>query len=330
VIRTTRTFLALVLGGGLALAACGGDARGASDNATGATSATKPAADDDAASGVVIHDRLVSAAKSTANAGSARVALTMSLTMPGTKASADVTATGVADFKTGNMQMTMDMGPLFAQLAPHAASSGNDFNIELRMVDRVMYMRYPSGLGQDMAAPTPWISIDLRSALDALGGAGNSFGQFEQTDPTQYLQYLAAASPSGVHEVGHEQVRGVDTTHYRASIDLTKALDQLPSDVRDMLGVDADQLGQALSKMRGELGADVLPMDVWIDGDGLLRKFRMNMSVAGGGVETRMEMYDYGVDVSVQAPPADQVTDLGATLGNLGGYSGSEPTQPSA
>ena len=111
-------------------------------------------------------------------------------------------------------------------------------------------------------------------------------------------------------EVGHDKLRDVDTTHYHATIDLTKALDRVSADVAQRLGIDPDQLGKSFEQLRTQAGSDELPMDVWVDANGRLRRMRMEMGAASGGVHIDMEMYDYGVDVSVQAPPADEVTDL--------------------
>jgi hypothetical protein len=322
----TRTLLTLVVAGGLALGACGGNAGDSTSSGSGA-SGSAPTAAAGAHSGVVIRDRLVDAASTTMDAGSARISMKMSMAAPG-QSDAQITADGLTDFATGDMQMTMDMGPLLSQLAPGQAGSA-DTSVELRLVDKVMYIKYPAVLAQGMGTEKPWLSMDLGAALGDLGLPQDSLGQFEQTDPTQYLQYLAAVS-SDVTEVGHDKLRDVDTTHYHATIDLTKALDRVPADVAQRLGIDPDQLGKSFDQLRTQAGRDELPMDVWVDANGRLRRMRMEMGAASGGVHIDMEMYDYGVDVSVQAPPADEVTDLFSMLGGLGQYGAGEAKGASA
>ena len=89
------------------------------------------------------------------------------------------------------MQMTMDMGPLLSHSLPakrEALTLGR-----ARLVDKVMYIKYPAVLAQGMGTEKPWLSMDL-GALGDLGLPQDSLGQFEQTDPTQYLQYLAGVS----------------------------------------------------------------------------------------------------------------------------------------
>jgi hypothetical protein len=317
----TRTLLTLIVAGGLALGACGGSADETSQSGAGA----QPTAAAGGHSGVVIRDRLVDAASTTMDAGSARIAMNLSMAVPGLSSDSEITAEGVTDFASGDMQLTMDMGSLLSQ----AGQANGDSSVELRLVDKVMYMKYPAALAQSMGTGTPWVSIDLGAALDDLGLPQDSLGQFEQTDPTQYLQYLSAVS-SDVEEVGHDKLRDVDTTHYHATIDLTKALDRVPGDLQQRLGVDPEHLGKSFDQLRAQVGSDELPMDVWIDANGRLRRMRMEMGAASAGVHIDMEMYDYGVDVAVQAPPANEVTDLLSMLGGLGPYGGGEAKGASA
>ena len=104
------------------------------------------------------------------------------------------------------------------------------------------------------------------------------------------------------------------------------ALDDVPVSLYEKLGLDPDEYAQQLEQFAAVMG-DEMPVDVWIDGDGLLRKLHMDMSVSEAGqsvaMGVEMEMFDYGADVHVEAPPADQVSDMGSMLGGLTGF-GSE------
>jgi hypothetical protein len=268
---------------------------------------------------VVIQDALASAAVSTLDAGSARMSMRMTMAGAGVPEGAVITADGVMDFESGAVSMTMDMGPLLAMMEPSEAGDvPGDLTVEMRMVDYVMYMRFPESLrGEAGGLPTPWVSIDLRSSLDDMGLSEDLLDQYAQNDPTQYLQYLGAVS-SGVEEVGRERVRDVDTTHYRAAIDLTKAIDQVPQEVKDRLGLDRDALAETFEEMQTQFGISELPTEAWIDDDGLLRRMRIEMGAAGVGMKVEMDLFDYGVAVDVVAPPAGEVTDLLSMLGGLG------------
>ena len=313
--QTRRRLLALAVTGAVGLAACGGAADQAADNGK------KVAVDEDSGDGgVVIEDALAQAAVSTADAGSAQMDMTMHMTLPQL---GDVTieAQGVSDFATGDSQITMDMGALFDQLGATALpGAGKSFVVEIRVVDGTMYMHFPDFMAQFMGGK-PWISV---SGADAVTGDAGGLGPFGQADPKQYLGYLAAVS-SHVEKVGTEKVGDIDTTKYHAVIESAKALDQVPQSTLDSLGLDEEDLSQRLGALSQSVGAE-MPVDVWIDGDGLLRKMHMDMGTNGMQMSVDMSLHDYGVDVAVEAPPADQVGDMSAMLGNLGsgfGFGGS-------
>jgi hypothetical protein len=154
-----------------------------------------------------------------------------------------------------------------------------------------------------------WIRFDLQ----ALGEeAGLDFDQLmqlgSQSDPSQALAYLRAASDD-IQEVGSEEVRGVETTHYRMTVDLARVAAAAPPAQREALQAQVDEL---IEKSR----IQNVPTDVWIDEDGLVRRQRLtyeNMAFAPGvhgDMTMTMELFDFGVDVEVDPPPASQVVDL--------------------
>ena len=149
--------------------------------------------------------------------------------------------------------------------------------------------------------------------------AANSFGnsagvdfaqlaQGNQSDPAQYLRWLWAVGED-VEELGTETVRGVETTHYRATVELDRVVEAGEPEVRDATRVWIDLLKRQL-----ELGE--VPIDVWVDEDGLVRRIEQEYEVGGTQTQIRMELDDFGIEVDAEAPPADQVIDLG-DLGGL-------------
>ena len=65
-----------------------------------------------------------------------------------------------------------------------------------------------------------WMKIDLKRAMSSFGLDLGASGQFGQSASEQ-LRMLRAVSGE-VSEEGHEQVAGVDTTHYSATVDLRR------------------------------------------------------------------------------------------------------------
>src|SRR5262249_6653609 len=119
-----------------------------------------------------------------------------------------------------------------------------------------------------------WIKVDLARAGQAIGlNPQQLLGG--QSNPAQILDYLRASS-GGVKQVGTELVRGVSTTHYRGAIDLAKIADVAPASQRA-------QLHAALAKLIGQLKVGALPVDVWVNGKGLVRRISLSLSIPVNG-----------------------------------------------
>lgn len=246
---------------------------------------------------------VLASVRTTAAAKSAR--LSLSIVAAGTDAERfGVTAEGVTDFTTGDGELTMQLGAADSEFV-----SGS---LEMRIVDGTAYMKMFGGLD----GSGKWLKIpDLGGAEDAVPGLG-------QSDPSQFLASLETVS-DGVKKVGSESIRGVDTIHYRASLDLGKVVDRAdaPLSLRD-------ELRNLFGKSHG---ASAIPADVWVDANGLARRIQLQMDLgaltgdaAGSGddapkITVSMDLYDFGVPVHVVAPPAvDVITELpGASTGTM-------------
>jgi hypothetical protein len=113
-------------------------------------------------------------------------------------------------------------------------------------------------------------------------------------------------SADKVDKVGTEQIRGVDTTHYRLEVDLDKAL-------ADAEGSDKD----VLSQVQKAVGGGPLSADVWLDGDKHVRRMQMTLDggtysqkAAGTRITIAYDFYDFGAAIDTAIPPADQVTNF--------------------
>jgi hypothetical protein len=241
------------------------------------------------------------AATKTADAGSARVTFTGTMSgVPG----GPFTFEGEGAFSGQQGRMTFDMSDFGAATA--GAFGGE---IELFMDGLLIYMKLPSQIASELPGGKEWIRIDLAAAGEGLGIDFEELTQFQQADPMQTLQYLRGAA-GDFEEVGSEKVRGVETTHYRGTVDLRKALELIPADSRD-----------AFERVLELVGETKMPLEVWIDNDGLARRMRYEQPLPAGegGEETTMvltmDMYDFGVEVDVGPPPDDEVLDLQELIG---------------
>ena len=143
----------------------------------------------------------------------------------------------------------------------------------------------------EQLAPGKWVKVESTDSSFQLG----------QNDPSQMLQYLRATS--NIVEQGKETVRGVGTTHYAARLQLDKVADRVSPDA-----------ARALKQATKTLGTKEIPMDVWVDGDGLVRRMKMDWHPRRASFVMSLDLFDFGnVDIAV---PADSDTvDLSSMLG---------------
>jgi hypothetical protein len=224
------------------------------------------------------------AAAATEEAGSSRFMLTSTTAVQGQ--TIEVTGEGVFDpaARTGRATFTLP---------------GGAGTMEQVFLGEELYLSVPGMPGFYRLAVADLVGTDLQNAAQ----------------PTGSLDMLQSVSDD-VEEVGTEKVRDEQTTHYSGTLDARAALDQVGGSLRDT----AEQGFEAA-------GVDTLPFEAWIDDDGRLRKLSLTMEVpasdATGGQPftsvTEVEMYDFGVDVDVEAPPADQVQDGAPLLALLRG-----------
>jgi len=246
----------------------------------------------------------------TAAARTARIDLQMKMSGD-SMGSFDVTGEGLTDFASGNTDMTMRFdGPIGMEM-------GDGF--EIRGVDGTVYMRMPAALQIPLTEDKPWIAVDVPSDSNSFT---SPFALGSQTDPTKALAYLEKVS-NDVREVGSDRIRGVETTHYTATVDLGRAIDannnKLPAGLHDNLKELAGLFGN-------------IPAEVWIDGEGRLRRvtLRLDLGDMFRGLDPNgstgadhvvitetLDLYDFGVPVNVVAPPAGQVSHM-PSFGDLG------------
>jgi hypothetical protein len=217
---------------------------------------------------------------------------------------ASVHVDGIVDLRTGAGDLTFILPPPIGQV--EAISTG-----------QVYYVRLPPLL-QAAAGGKPWVQLD-RSALEGL--VGNQMGVpgvGTTLDVTGVLGWLRSDSGQ-VATVGHDTINGVPTTHYRATVDASRAAASVGADPSTAAAV-AQATGQSV------------PVDVWIDAQGRLRQMQVSLDLtklhlpqgatlpaqARGTAVLTVDLWDFGVPVHATAPPADQVTDASPLIGRLG------------
>ncbi len=175
----------------LALSGCG-----ASKTADKATSAVRNVA-----------DPVAQASTNTRDAGSATV--TLSGSVKAGSSDVQISGSGPIDFK--RRRGAFDVGVTIPGQGSVKLSEIID--------GTVLYMRSPTFSA--LLGGKTWIKLDLSKAAKAAGVDLNQLSQLGGgSDPSQFLDALNRASDTT--KLGSEQIGGVNTTHYRATIDLAK------------------------------------------------------------------------------------------------------------
>ena len=295
-----RRSLALALLAALAVAGCGGG----DDGGDGQATKEKPA-----------RDVVAAAAATTSAAGTSKIEFTAKIEPPPavSEKTLEFGGAGAFDYESRRGRLSYDLSGLLeaaGQEAPNATA-------EIVFDGFVLYMKFPL-LTQSLPGGKPWVKLDLEGLSKQRGFNVGQLSELTQSDPTQALDWLKATS-ADVKEVGSEQVRGVEATHYRMSVDLEKVADQAPADQRE-------QIRKAMRRMIEQTGTSTIPTEAWIDEDGRVRRqrFELGFAVPGGasGNEQKakmtmtMDLYDFGTKVDAEPPPANQVTDLADVIEN--------------
>jgi hypothetical protein len=203
--------------------------------------------------------------------------------------------TGSADFAKKSMDMTMRI--------PGAGV------VNERIVDGVMYLKMPGGMG-DLGGK-PWVRLDMdRLAKTPVGQSYQGFMSNQGTDPDDMLASLRATA--NVKKVGSETIDGVRTTEYQADLD--------PAKVK---GLDA-RTRRSLEARLATAGVSMRPIHVWLRHDGLVRRMQLTMTIGSGGTSGTSKItwnfHDWGTPVKVDAPPAGDTAELtDRLLARLGG-----------
>ena len=207
---------------------------------------------------------------------------------------------------------------------------------EFLFVDGDQFVRFVPSAGMqglvDDVIPEGWFTLDAETAAEVgvvcpspvLGGPRLGSACPTPNDNTFMIEYV-----TGAEIVGHGDLDGLLASHVRFSVDATA----LAAETGATLGG-----GQGAVPFGGDFGPEEFVFDIWIDGDGLVRRLSLDIGAAmedlmGDTGETEsdgfgdafsnffdiyivIDYYDYGADITIEAPPADEIVgDFGDMMG---------------
>ena len=224
------------------------------------------------------------------------------------------------------------------QFEEMAGPDGEGPGIEIRFVDGVQYLQFvvPEGMQGLVgdAMPEGWFTLDPEAAAAMgipcpspvpSGSPVNGVCQLPN-DNTFLIEHV-----TGAEIVGQDDLDGLPVSHIRFSIDAAA----LAAEASAALG-GADGGGNV--PFAGDFGPDEFILDAWIDGDGLIRRLSLDLGAVmeelmGDPDETESDgfgdalagmfditnvinYYDYGADITIEVPPADEIRgDFGDMMG---------------
>jgi hypothetical protein len=223
-------------------------------------------------------------AEKTADAGGAHVFVTGATSSP--EEPGGITAEGVIDGARG--RMTLPSGSTEEPLV--IAWDGTTYYID------------PSPSLAKLPGGKQWVRIDVTTFSPGDSEISDAL-QLLQSDPARILEFVSAGIED-VEEVGPAEVRGVETTHYRGTVNVARAADAAEG---------AEELRDGY-RMVGAPSITEFEAEVWIDGDGVCRRLSYEIpitrSAGGGAAKVTIEFYDFGSQVEVAPPSEEDVFDL--------------------
>ena len=245
---------------------------------------------------------LLDAIQKTNDAGSARMAIDLTFTSP----EQTLHVTGDAEYA----MEPNDPASLRERLLLEIPSVGMLPGGKVEMIigkGTTIYVRAPM-LTAFMPTTTPWVMIDPSTCPQGSAGLGEAGAA---ADPAAVLGALKKALT--VDEIGPDTIGGEAATHYRATVDVERLLPLL-ADMSQEHPTDAE-----MQKAKDELekvGMDSLPIDLWVDEAGFLKQVQLKLDMTAleptrpTSFSLTLTFSDIGERISIDTPPASQVTDI--------------------
>lgn len=232
---------------------------------------------------------IAAAAEKTQLEPGGRAAMRAVVSSPVRSESFTMTGQIVFDEETGRSRAVMTF--------PRPESDGL---VEMQVVGdgTVVYMR--SSMFGSLPDGREWMSLDFSSfglkPDTPLPADGDAKGELE----------LLEAATGDIQKLGKEDVRGVPTTRYRGTIDVSEQVELLREKGADDLASYMEEEGTPLR------------VEAWIDADGLVRRTRLVKSQPREGdegpmtIDMRMDFFDFGLVPEIDVPEPSEVFDATA------------------
>ncbi|MFG1639705.1 hypothetical protein ACGFMK_05420 [Amycolatopsis sp. NPDC049252] len=278
----------------LTLTACSGNAATGTAQPAGANGQSQADGGSGLASPFTDAIKLASASKQgTEKSKSAK------FTMESSVGGQSMTASGAMSFDGANTKMSM-------------TSSAAGQETEIRILDGAFYIKMPAEQAKQLGSGKQWIKFAPGGDDPFSQMLGSSSQSAEQSDPSKILDQVSKTGR--IVSSDQTELNGQKVNHYVVEMDVAKSVDEF---TKSMPEATRAKVAETLK------GKDVkIPAEFWLDKDNLPVQVTMDqgplmqaMGVPGAdSSKFTMKYTDWGTQVDVVAPPADQVADLGELL----------------
>lgn len=210
-------------------------------------------------------------------------------------------ASGTADFERNGQR---------AIVVVQAHADGKSYTTTAQYAGGELYMNVPGAHSSSVAHGKKWIEYDVDDVEAALGVKLSSLSTpgTSSSAPSQQLAYLRAVG-GAVTRLGAQQVQGIPTTHYRATIDWERYPERVPASQRAAARASVAVLERLT-------GSSEQTVDVWIDAEHRVRREELVeqecVPGAPGKSETRFryEYFDFGPQAIPKPPASREVANV--------------------
>jgi hypothetical protein len=270
------------------------------------------------------------AAERTAASDTGRFAMSTRVTGGATVGALELSTDGIYDRTTGRLRTTVDLRRALGGASP-SAIPGLDGTVDTIEDGTTIYLHAPV-FEEALPDHKPWVKVETSQLATSSPLAAAASLDGTVTDPSTFLEALRGIGED-THVVAREVIDGVSKFHYRGTGDLARAAAALPAGDRDRLRQGFDRLGVDQSAVQ-------IPMDVWVDELGNVRRVRTDVQVAdrpendatlrGSVITVTVDYRDVGMPERIVVPDPSTVTDVtdlvnGMLSGPLSGAASSAP-----
>jgi hypothetical protein len=249
-------------------------------------------------------DRIREAPDLLAKVGTAKTEFTVGLKVVASSANSG----GISGGAVPPVVVAGDLDYAAHRASAYLALPGQEATEPVQLIDgTVLYQRRLAPVGSSPSrSQRDWRRIDLAALYNDRERYSRAAVGANFVGPTTLLDLVRGALTGSVEVDGEEEIRGVATTRYRLNVDLEKAFEDAPEELRESF---------AASREIGGMSRLVHPGRIWLDDDGLPRRVELRLRQERSRrdaieVALVLDLFELGAPVTIAFPDDDEVSTV--------------------